>query len=91
MGCTLAQDRGRTMYTLIGKTGRVKHVGQHSKWRTSITFGLIALCIPPFELVMPVFSSMLVQYQTFLLSVKQTLVAVLLGVRFSLRSSILTR
>ncbi len=63
------------MYTLIGKTGSVACVGQHSNWRTSITLCLIAMHIAPFELVMPVYLSVLVQYQTLLPSVKQTVVA----------------
>ena len=48
------------MFTLIGKTNFVWHVGQHSKWSTSTT--LIALHIAPFE---PVFPSVLVQYLSF--------------------------
>ena len=41
---------------------------QHSKWRpprTNIIFCLIALRIAPFELVMPMFFRVLVQYLTF--------------------------
>ena len=84
MVCVLTQVDGKTMYTLIGKTGFVWCVGQHSKWKTSIIFCLIALCIAPFELVMPLFFSVLVQYQTFLLIVKQMHVVVSLGVVFLL-------
>ena len=40
-------------------------------WRTSIIFCLIALLIAPFELVMPIFFSVLVQYLAFLTVVKQ--------------------
>ena len=40
-------------------------------WRTSIIFCLIALLIALFELVMPIFFSVLVQYLAFLTVVKQ--------------------
>ena len=84
MGCVLAQDGGRTTYIWIGKTGFAYCVGQHSKWRMSINFCLIALCIAPFELVMPVSFNVLVQYQTFLPIVNQMHVVVSLGVVFLL-------
>ena len=66
MGCALTQVGGKTMFTLIGKTGFV-----HIMWRTSIIFCLIALLIAPFELVMPIFFSVLVQYLAFFTAVKQ--------------------
>ena len=43
---------------------------------------LIALHIAPFELVMPIFFSVLVQYLTFLTVVKQMHVVVVLGTVF---------
>ena len=55
-----------TMFTLIGKTGFVYCVVQHSKWRMSIIFCLVALHIAPYGLVMPIFINVLVQYLTFL-------------------------
>ena len=48
-------------------------------WRTGIIFCLIALLIAPFELVMPIFSSVLVQHLAFLTVVKQMHVVDLLG------------
>ena len=57
----------------------------------SINFCLIALRIAPSELVMPVFFSVLVQYQTFSIAVKQMHVVDSLGTVFLLRSNILTR
>ena len=48
----------------------------------SIIFCLIALHIAPFELVMPIFFSVLVQYLTFLTVVKQMHVVLLLGTVF---------
>ena len=45
-------------------------------------FCLIALHIAPFELVMPILFSVLVQYLTFLTVVKQMHVVVLLGTVF---------
>ena len=71
MGCLLTQVGGRTMFTLVGKTGFVKYVIQQSKWRTSIILCLIALHIGPFELVMPTFFIVLLQFLTFLTVVKQ--------------------
>ena len=43
---------------------------------------LIALLIAPFELVMPIFFSVLVQYLAFLTVVKQMLVVDSLGIVF---------
>ena len=55
-------------------------------------FCLIPLLVAPFEPVMPVFLSLLVQYQTFLIAVKQMhVVDSQLGTVFSLRSDMLTR
>ena len=54
----------------------------HIMWRTSIIFCLIALLIAPFELVMPIFFSVLVQYLAFLTAVKQMHVVDLLGTVF---------
>ena len=51
-------------------------------WRTSIIFCLIALLIAPFELVMPIFLSVLVQYLALLTVVKQMHVVDLLGTVF---------
>ena len=48
----------------------------------SIIFCLIALRIAPFEPVMPVFFSVLVQHQTFLIAVKQMHVVDSLGTVF---------
>ena len=59
-------------------------------WRTSIIFCLIALLIAPFELVMPIFFSVLVQYLAFLTVVKQMHVVDFIRNYFSLRSSVLT-
>ena len=50
----------------------------------NIIFCLIALRIAPSELVMPVFFSVLVQYQTFLIAVKQMHVVDSLGTVFLL-------
>ena len=62
---------------------------QRSKWKMSIILCLIALCTAPFELVMPTFFSVLVQYLTILQVVNQTHVVALLG--FRVRSNILTK
>ena len=53
MGFMSTQVGGRTVFMLIGETAFVLCVVQHSKWRTSITFCLIALHEASFELVMP--------------------------------------
>ena len=82
MGCALTQVGGKTMFTLIGKTGFVWCVVLHIMWRTSIIFCLIALLIAPFELVMPIFFSVLVQYLAFLTAVKQMQMVDLLGTVF---------
>ena len=82
MGYVLTQVDERTMFTLIGKTGFVWCVVQHSKWMMSIIFCLIALHIAPFELVMPIFFSVLVQYLTFLTVVRQMHVVDSLGTVF---------
>lgn len=79
------------MYTLIGKTGFVWCVGQRSKWRMSIIFCLIALCIAPFELVMPVFSSVLDQYQTFIASCEPNACGGFIRRCLSVGSDILTK
>ena len=50
----------------------------------SIIFCLIALRIAPSEPVMPVFFSVLVQYQTFLIAVNQMHVVDSLGIVFLL-------
>lgn len=76
-GCVLTQDGGRTTYTL---TGFVWCVGHRSNWRMRIISCLIALCVAPFELVKPVFFSVIVQYQTFLQVVTQMHVVVSLRV-----------
>ena len=57
----------------------------------TLIFCLIALRIASSEPVMPVFCSVLVQYQTFLIAVKQMHVVDSLGTVFSLRSNILAR
>lgn len=54
---------------LIEKTGSAQGVCLHSKWRTSISFHLIALHIAPSVLVMTVCFSVLVHHQTLLLAV----------------------
>ena len=82
MGCALTQVGGKTMFTLIGKTGFVQYVVLHRMWRTSIIFCLIALLIAPFELVMPISFSVLVQYLAFLTVMKQMHVVDSLGTVF---------
>ena len=64
-------------------------VVQHSKWRTSISFGMIALHIAPLELGMSIFFSVLVQY-LFLTVLKQVHVVDSLGTVFLPKSHILT-
>ena len=70
------------MFTLIGKTGFVKYVVLHRMWKTSIIFWMVALLIAPFELVMPIFFSVLVQYLAVLTGVKQMHVVDSLGTVF---------
>lgn len=64
------QGNGKSL-TLIGKTSFVWCVIHHSNWRMSISCCWRALCNAPFQLVMPASLSVLVQYQTFWLVVKQ--------------------
>ena len=71
---------------LIGETGFVLCVVQHSKWRTSVTFYLIALPQASFELVIPSFFSLLVQYLMVFTLVKQMHVVESLGTVFLLRA-----
>lgn len=67
----LTQDGGRTMNTLLGITGLCLVCRSAQQWRMSIIFCLIALCVAPSELVMPVSFRVPVQYQTCLPVVTQ--------------------
>ena len=66
----LTHDNGKTACTLTAKTGFVGCADQHSMWRMSTIFCLIARFTALWEPGMPACFSKLAQFQTFLLGVR---------------------
>ena len=82
MGCALTQVGGENNVHLDRKDRLCLVCSSAHNVETSINFCLIALLIAPFELVMPIFFSVLVQYLAFLTVVKQMQVVDLLRTVF---------